>query len=194
MMNYIWAGIMLVSILCGMATGRVSQVSQAMFTGAEDAVTLVLSLLGAMCLWSGIMRVADQGGVTNGLARLFSPLLKKLFPGLPADGKAARAISMNISANLLGMGNAATPLGIAAMQELAKANPSPDTADNRMVTFVVINTASLQLIPSTIAVIRSNYGCATPFDIIPAIVVSSLCALTVGIVMAKLLGRRNRLG
>ncbi len=194
MMNYIWAGIILVSIFCGMATGRISQVSQAMFTGAQDAVTLVISLLGAMCLWSGIMRVADQGGVTNGLARLFSPLLKKLFPGLPKDSKAARAISMNLSANLLGMGNAATPLGIAAMQELAKSNPSTDTADNRMITFVVMNTASLQLIPSTIAVIRANYGCEAPFDIIPAIIVSSLCALTVGIIMAKLLERRKSLG
>lgn len=194
MMNYIWAGIILVSIFCGMATGRISQVSQAMFTGAQDAVTLVISLLGAMCLWSGIMRVADQGGVTNGLARLFSPLLKKLFPGLPKDSKAARAISMNLSANLLGMGNAATPLGIAAMQELAKSNPSTDTADNRMITFVVMNTASLQLIPSTIAVIRANYGCEAPFDIIPAIIVSSLCALTVGIIMTKLLERRKSLG
>ena len=194
MMNYIWAGIILVSIFCGMATGRISQVSQAMFTGAQDAVTLVISLLGAMCLWSGIMRVADQGGVTNGLARLFSPLLKKLFPGLPKDSKAARAISMNLSANLLGMGNAATPLGIAAMQELAKSNPSTDTADNRMITFVVMNTASLQLIPSTIAVIRANYGCEAPFDIIPAIIVSSLCAVTVGIIMAKLLERRKSLG
>ena len=181
MMNYIWAGIILVSIFCGMATGRISQVSQAMFTGAQDAVTLVISLLGAMCLWSGIMRIADQGGVTNGLARLFSPLLKKLFPGLPKDSKAARAISMNLSANLLGMGNAATPLGIVAMQELA-------------ITFVVMNTASLQLIPSTIAVIRANYGCEAPFDIIPAIIVSSLCALTVGIIMAKLLERRKSLG
>ena len=194
MMNYIWAGIILVSIFCGMATGRISQVSQAIFTSAQDAVTLVISLLGAMCLWSGIMRVADQGGVTNGLARLFSPLLKKLFPGLPKDSKAARAISMNLSANLLGMGNAATPLGIAAMQELAKSNPSTDTADNRMITFVVMNTASLQLIPSTIAVIRANYGCEAPFDIIPAIIVSSLCALTVGIIMAKLLERRKSLG
>lgn len=194
MMNYIWAGIILVSIFCGMATGRISQVSQAMFTGAQDAVTLVISLLGAMCLWSGIMRIADQGGVTNGLARLFSPLLKKLFPGLPKDSKAARAISMNLSANLLGMGNAATPLGIVAMQELAKSNPSTDTADNRMITFVVMNTASLQLIPSTIAVIRANYGCEAPFDIIPAIIVSSLCALTVGIIMAKLLERRKSLG
>ena len=193
MMNYIWAGIMLVSIFCGAATGRIAQVSQAMFTGADDAVSLVISLLGAMCLWSGIMRVAEQGGITNGLARLFSPILKRLFPGLPANSKAARAISMNISANLLGMGNAATPLGITAMQELAKENPHSDTADNRMITFVVMNTASLQLIPSTIAVIRANYGCATPFDIIPAIIFSSLCALTVGVMMAKLLERRKDL-
>ncbi len=194
MMNAIWAGIMIVSILCGAATGRISQVSQAMFTGASDAVSLVISLLGAMCLWSGMMRVADQGGITNALARLFRPVLRLLFPGLPPDGKAARAISMNISANLLGMGNAATPLGIAAMQELARDNRGSDTASNHMVTFVVMNTACLQLIPSTIAVIRSNYGCQTPFDIIPAIVVSSLCALAVGIVMAKLLGRRKALG
>lgn len=192
MMNYIWAGMLIVSILCGFATGRTSEVTEAMFSGASDAVTLVISLLGSMCLWSGLMAVAEHAGITRQLAKLFSPLLRLLFPTLKRDSPAARAISMNISANLLGMGNAATPLGITAMKELAKDSRTPGIADERMITFVVMNTACLQLIPSTIAVIRSNFGCRTPFDIIPPIVISSLTALTAGLVLVKLLGRRKR--
>lgn len=191
MMNYIWTGLMLVSILCGFATNRTAEVTAAMFSGANDAVTLVIALLGSMCLWSGIMGVAERAGATKFLARVFSPLLRLLFPTLPADSPAARAISMNISANLLGMGNAATPLGITAMKELAKDSPVKGVADNRMITFVVMNTASLQIIPSTIAVIRSNYGCQTPFDIIVPIILSSIAALTVGMIMVKMLERRN---
>ena len=188
MMNYVWAGIMVVSIICAMATGRLNEVTTAMFSGAGEAVTLVISLAGAMCLWSGLMRIADQAGLTQKLAKSFRPILKLLFPSLPPESEAAKAISMNVSANLLGMGNAATPFGICAMQELSKRSGSPEVATDDMITFVVMNTASIQLIPTTIAMIRTSYGSAAPFDLMPAIWITSVAALSVGIVMTRMLG------
>jgi len=179
---------MLVSIVCAMATGRVNEVSTAMLSGAGDAVTLVIALTGAMCLWSGLMRIADQSGLTGKLAKSFSPILRILFPNLPSDGETAKAISMNVSANLLGMGNAATPFGIAAMKELARSAGDPETATDEMITFVVINTASIQLIPTTVAMLRSAAGSATPFDLMPAIWITSVSALIVGILMTRILG------
>ena len=197
MMNYIWAGIMLVSIVCALATGRSNEITAAMFSGAGDAVTLVIALAGAMCLWSGFMRIADKAGITKAIAKLFSPLLRLLFPGLPTQSRAAKAMSMNISANLLGMGNAATPFGITAMKELAAISETPGEADDRMITFVVMNTASLQLIPSTIAMIRATYGRAAPFDIMPAIWLTSVASLASGLAMTYILrqtyGRMGRL-
>ncbi len=186
MMNYVWAGIMLVSIICAMATGRVNEVTTAMFSGAGSAVTLVISLAGAMCLWSGLMKIADRAGLTKKLAKSFSPIMHLLFPGLEPDSDAAKAISMNVSANLLGMGNAATPFGIAAMKELAKRSGNPETATDDMVTFVVMNTASIQLIPTTIAMMRASAGSTTPFDLMPAIWITSVSALFVGILMTRI--------
>ena len=128
------------------------------FAGAGEAVTLVIALAGAMCLWGGLMRIADCAGLTKKLAKSFSPFLRLLFPSLEPESEAAQAISMNLSANLLGMGNAATPFGIAAMKELAKRSPYPEVATDEMITFVVMNTASVQLIPATVAMLRSAAG------------------------------------
>ena len=191
MMNYIWAGLMVASILCAVITGRMDEVSNSILAGAGAGVELAISLLGGMCLWGGIMKIAEEGGVTRLIARALSPVLSFLFPGIQKGGEAAGAISMNISANLLGMGNAATPLGIKAVQALKKEGRVTDTADNRMIMFVVINTASIQLIPATVAMLRAQAGCATPLDILPATWISSIVALTVGIAAAKLLERRK---
>lgn len=191
MMNYIWAGLMLVSILCALITGRMDQVSSSILTGAGAGVELSISLLGGMCLWGGIMKIAEEGGVTRLIAKALSPVLSFLFPGIQKGGEAAGAISMNFSANLLGMGNAATPLGIRAIQALKKEGGVVDAADNRMIMFVVINTASIQLIPATIAMLRAQAGCVTPLDILPATWISSIAALTVGIAVAKILERRK---
>lgn len=188
MMNYVWAGIMLLSIVCAMATGRVNEISAAMFAGAGEAVTLVIALAGAMCLWSGLMRIADCAGLTKKLAKSFSPFLRLLFPSLEPESEAAQAISMNLSANLLGMGNAATPFGIAAMKELAKRSPYPEVATDEMITFVVMNTASVQLIPATVAMLRSAAGSTAPFELMPAIWITSFCSLFAGILAARLLG------
>lgn len=191
LLNYIWAGLILVSIFCAAATGRMEQLSAAVMSGAAGAVTLVIAMAGMMCAWTGLMKIADESGATLLLSKVLSPVMRMLFPKLKRDSAAVKAMCMNITANLLGLGNAATPLGIAAMKELKKLNPS-QTADDSMVLFVVMNTASIQLIPTFMATLRAQYGAATPFDILPAVWVSSLGALSVGLILAKLLEGRAR--
>lgn len=192
-MNYIWAALILISFFCALATGRMEQLSEAVLAGAANAVELVFAMLGMMCAWTGLMKIADAGGITAILARLFYPLTKRLFPGYAKDGPASKAICMNVTANLLGLGNAATPLGIAAMKEMQKANPDPFVADNGMVMFVVLNTASIQLIPTVMGTIRAKYGSPLPFDILPAVWFASVVSLLIGITVAKLLeGRKSR--
>lgn len=194
MMNTIWAALMLFSFFCAIATGRVSQLSDAVLSGAGNAVELVLAMLGMMCAWTGLMKIADAGGVTILLSKLFYPVTKYLFPKYKKGSPAARAICMNMTANLLGLGNAATPLGIAAMKEMTKVNSNSSVADDSMAMFVVINTASIQLIPTTIGVLRAKYGSATPFDILPAVWAASAVSLIVGILVAKLLENRKKVG
>lgn len=188
MMKWIFACMIIVSTLFGALNGRIGDVSNALIQGSGNAVTLVLSLMGAMCLWGGVMKVADEAGVTDMVAKLLSPITKRLFRGLDTDSPAMKAISMNITANLLGLGNAATPLGIEAMRRMAEDENIKDTASNNMVTFVVLNTASIQLIPTTISVLRLNHGAAAPMDILPAILISSVVSLSVGVMISKLLG------
>lgn len=190
LLNYIWAFMIFFSIVCALATGRMSQLSAAVLSGAGNAVTLVIAMTGMMCAWTGLMKIADGGGVTQLLAKAFSPLIRRLFPSCEKDGPAAKAMCMNITANLLGLGNAATPLGIAAMKELKKKNPT-NTADNAMAMFVVINASSLQLIPTFMATLRAQYGAASPFDILPAVWVTSIGALLAGVTAAKLLEGRS---
>ncbi|MDO4731846.1 MAG: nucleoside recognition domain-containing protein [Clostridia bacterium] len=194
MMNYIWAFIMVISIICALITGRIDEVSQGFLNGAQEAVEIVLQTLGLMCLWSGIMDIADKGGITTVISKLFKPLLKKLFKDVDENKKAFKAICMNITANLLGLGNAATPLGIKAMKELkneAKLDNS-GYATNSMIMFVVINTASLQLIPTMVSSLRIKYGSLNPFDVLPEIWIVSISALIVGISAAKLFERRDK--
>jgi len=188
-MNYIWAGIMAVSLLFGMLNGRMDEITRAVLIGADDGVGLIIALMGGMCLWSGLMSIAEKSGITVYISHAFSPFLRLIFKNLDKNSKAARAICMNMTANLLGLGNAATPLGIEAMKELQKGNPDKNTASDNMVTFVVLNTASLQLIPATVAVLRSKNGAARPFDILPAVWTTTVIVLAVGLITCKLLER-----
>lgn len=193
MMNVIWLLLILISFICAIVTGRMEQLSQAIMEGAGSAVTLVIATGGMMCLWTGLMKIADAGGLTALLAKIFSPVMRRLFPDYPPDSPAMKAICMNITANLLGLGNAATPFGLAAMREMQKERADPDskTANNSMVLFVVMNTASIQLIPTFMGTIRMQYGSAAPFDILPAVWITSICGLLVGIVMVYLLRRKK---
>ncbi len=193
MMNFIWAFLLIVSFICAIVTGRMPQLSQAVMDGAENAVSLVIATMGMMCVWTGLMKIAEQGGLTALLAKLFSPIFRRLFPDYDKDSPAAKAICMNLTANLLGLGNAATPLGIAAMKEMqaARLDPSSHTANNSMVMFVVMNTASIQLIPTFMATLRAQYGSKAPFDLLPAIWIASIVSLLVGFIIAKLLQGRT---
>ena len=189
MLNKIWCGMMLVSIGVAFATGRTQELTAAMNEGAQAAVTLSVSMLGMMCAWTGIMHMAEQAGFVNKLAKLFSPVIRRLFPDFAEEPSVQNKMAMNFSANLLGLGNAATPLGVAAMKEMARLHPG-DTPCRGTMLFVVINTASLQLIPTYAATLRGNYGSANPYDILPAVWMVSLLSLTVCIVAAKWMERR----
>ena len=144
MLNKVWAAMIAVSVFCALATGRMQQLSEAVLAGAGNAVQLIFGMMGMMCAWTGLMKIADAGGLTAILSRLLAPVLRRLFPAYPPESPAAKAICMNITANLLGLGNAATPMGLAAMKEMAAQNRGSHVADNSMVMFVVLNTASLQ--------------------------------------------------
>ena len=169
-----------------------AQVSAAAMTGCGEAVTLAISLAGTICLWSGVMKIAERSGLTDLLSRAFLPITTRLFPNLPRKGKAMGAITMNMAANLLGLGNAATPLGLAAMRELEREAGHPAVATDAMITFVVLNTASLQLIPTTNAYLRLAAGSQNPMEILPAVWMASAGSIAVGVMVARVLGRRGR--
>lgn len=188
-MSLLFCMMILLSVILGLMNGRAAEVSGAAISGSAQSVELMLKLLGGICMWSGVMRVADDAGLTEKLSAVFSPILRLLFPGMRPGSPAAKAISMNMAANLMGLGNAATPLGIAAMRELQKSARVAGTATNHMVTFVVLNTASLQLIPATTAMLRMDAGSAHPLDILPGVWIASLVSVVVGVGCAALLRR-----
>lgn len=190
MMNWIWFALIALSVIIGALNGRMNQVSQAAIGGASDAVSLFLILLATICLWNGLMNIAQKAGITKALAKLLSPVTKRLFPQVKPGSAGMQAISMNIVANFLGLGNAATPLGLAAMKEMSKGKQlKKRTATDSMAMFVVVNTASIQLIPTTIAALRIKHGAAAPFDILPCIWISSVVTVFVGIITAKTLSK-----
>lgn len=188
-MNYIFGFLILAAVVCGMITGQGQQLSNGVISGAETGVELMLTMAGMLMLWSGIMEIAARAGLTKMLGRVLSPILNFLFKNVPKSSKALNFISMNVSANLLGLGNAATPLGLSAMGELKKLNGNREEASNDMVTFVVMNTASIQFVPTMVGTLRQSYGSAAPFEILPCVWISSACALAVGLTLAKILGR-----
>ena len=192
-MSWIWGGMVILSLLFGAATGRIDAVSEAALSGAQNAVELSLSMAGVLCLWSGIMEIMRVCGLTDGLARAFRPLMRRLLPEASRDSETLAAVSANVSANLLGLGNAATPLGIQAARRMARG--CGGVASDELCRLVVLNTASIQLLPTTIASVRAAAGCKTPFDILPAVWLSSVLSVTAGLTAAWLLylaGRRRQ--
>lgn len=195
MLNYIWSAMVAGSVLCALFLGNTDELAQALIDSGADAVSLLMTLAGVMCLWSGLMKIAQESGITNLCAKLFAPLLRLLFPRVDKNSEAFGCITMNITANLLGLGNTATPFGIRAMEELKKLGGG-DAATDEMVVFVVMNTASLQLLPTMLGSLRQTYGSTAPFEIVPAVWLSSACALTVALTIAiagNKIGRRRRL-
>ncbi len=192
MLNYIWIFMILFSFICAVFNGTMSQLSSAILESCSDAVSLCIKLLGSMCLWCGIMNVAEKSGLCDCFAKMLSPILKKLFPDSKNDNSIMKAVSMNVAANVLGLGNAATPLGIRAVKEMNRLNPDKQSATLDMMTFVVINTAALKIVPSTVATLRSAAGAENPMDIILCVWVSSAFALASAVVSVKLFGRFSR--
>jgi len=184
-MSWIWAGSLLVSILFSIFTGQGSRLAAAVMTGAQTGVTLGISMAGSICLWTGVGKLMGRIGITDSLSHLLRPILTKLFPEAKADAALARDLSANICANFLGLGNAATPMGISAAKRMARGG----TATDGLCRLIVLNTASIQLIPANVAAVRVSLGCAAPFDILPAVWVTSLCSTGLGVAMAVLLGK-----
>ena len=195
MMKYIMTGMIVLSLIFAAVTGRVSELSTAFLEECTGAVELAVSLIGIIALWSGIMRVAQGSGLTEKLAKLSAPLLSRLFGGLSRSGKAMQYITLNITANILGLGNASTPFGIAAMREIEKEenSPTPELASRNMITLTVMNTASLQLIPTTAAALRLRYGSGAPMEILPCVWITSVCALAAALIACRVFGGRRRL-
>lgn len=190
-MTILWVGMIVLSLVCGLLTGNGEAVGAAAVSGAAQGVELCLSMAGLLCLWTGVMEVMRRSGLAEKLSRLLRPFLRRLFPAFAGNGQEDRAvmdaISANLSANFLGLGNAATPLGLEASRLMARRTPG--VASDALCMFVVCNTASLQLIPTTVAGVRSAAGCRTPFDILPAVWLASVLSIATGITAAKLFAR-----
>lgn len=185
-MSWIFTGIVGISIMFALLTGHGAELAAAIPKGAQSGITLAISMAGAICLWSGVGKLMEKAGFTAFLCRLFSPLLHRVFPSTKTDAILAGDLSANICANFLGLGNAATPMGIRAARRLAVGK---DYAGNELCRLIVLNTASIQLIPATVAAVRTSLGCATPFDILPAVWITSLCSAGLGLIAAWGLGK-----
>ncbi len=191
-MKYLLGIIPMISVLFGLFNGRSSDMTSAILESAGDAVTLAISLCGIMCFWCGMMKVAEKAGLVSTVARLLSPVLGLLFRGLEKGGRAMQLISMNITANILGLGNASTPLGISAMQAIAEEEGSSDSASDNMIMLTVLNTASLQIVPATAAAMRTAAGADDPMDILPCVWIVSLYCAAVTISAVRIMGKLSR--
>jgi len=189
MLNYIWFALIIIALVVGAVNGKIEDVTKAAFEYAGIAVEIAIGLVGIMALWLGIMNIAQQAGMVKVLARAIKPISKRLFPEIPPEHPAMGAMILNIAANWLGLSNAATPLGLKAMEELQKINEVKDTASNAMATFLALNTASITLIPATIIAVRTTLGSADPAEIIGTTIFASGCACIVAVTATKLLQR-----
>ena len=187
-MSWIFTGMLFGSVLFAALSGHGGALSAAAVEGAQAGVTLALSIAGAVCLWSGVGKLMEKIGVTASLSRLLSPVLGRIFPSTKKDARLAGSLSANVCANFLGLGNAATPMGIAAVRRL-KDPEEPTLATDEMCRLIVLNTASIQFLPTNVAAVRSALGCASPFDILPAVWVSSLLSASLGVLAAWCLGK-----
>ena len=184
-MSWIWSGIILISIVFSWLTGSGKDLSASVLQGAQAGAALAISMAGSICLWSGVGNLMEKTGMTDSLSRWLKPVLGIFFPGTKQDPALARDISANICANFLGLGNAATPMGISAAKRMA----SGKTASDELCRLIVLNSASIQLIPANVAALRTSLGCSDPFDILPAVWITSLCSAGLGLAAAFALGK-----
>lgn len=189
MLNYIWAGLLLFGFITAIINGRVDIATKAAMDSAKAGVNLGIELIGVVCLWNGLMAVAEKGGLVKAFTKALTPLMKIIFPEIPQKHRAVGAMVMNMAANFFGLGNAATPFGLKAMTELQKLNKDKETATDAMCMFLVINTATLQLVPATVIALRSAAGSVNPTEIMLPIWISSIAAFTCGIIICKLFAK-----
>lgn len=190
-MSWIWIGILGLSLACGLILNNGSAIAAAIPQGAQSGVTLAISIAGSICLWSGVGKLMERAGMTRLLSKLLSPVLRRVFPSTQKDELASHYLCANICANFLGLGNAATPMGIQAAKRLKDPN-RPHVATDELCRLIVLNTASIQLIPANVAAVRSALGAASPFDILPAVWITSLCSAGLGLLAAWGLGAMMR--
>ena len=190
-MSWVWTGILAVSLLCALLTGHGAALASGVLQGAQNGITLSVTLAGSICLWTGVGKLMEHAGITGLLSKLLRPLLHKAFPSTKKDPILANTLSGNICANFLGLGNAATPMGIQAVMRM-KDPANRELATNEMCRLIVLNTASIQLIPANVAAVRAGLGAAAPFDILPAVWITSLCSAGLGLCAAILLGKAWR--
>lgn len=189
MMNYIWGAMVVFSFIAAMFSGNMQALSDSVINGGQDAINLVIKLTGMMCLWGGIMKIAEKAEITKLICKALSPIFTLLYKDVDKKSKTAEAMSMNITANLLGLGNAATPLGLEAMRRMQEANPDKTRATDDMVVFVVMNSAAMRLIPTTVATLRTQFGSESPMEIMPATWLSTILSLFAGVMTAKLVSK-----
>ena len=187
MLNILWPIFIIISIIYAIFSGNLEKLNQSIFQSTESAVNLTLTLIGMTCLWSGIMEVASKTNVIEYLSKILKPIVKKLFPNITSNNKSYNNIIMNIVANILGLGNAATPLGLKAMSELQKENEDKEKLSDSMMMLIVLNTASLQIIPTTVIAIRNSLGSENPTKIIFPVWISTICAAIVGVLFCKII-------
>lgn len=192
MVGYIWAGLIGIGIIYSLLSGNIGVINDSILTNANEALDLILNLLPIIVLWTGILKIAEVSGLLDKFAKLLSPFLSKLFPDVPKNNKALGYISSNIAANMLGLGSAATPAGLKAMNELQKINPEKDTASTPMITFLVLNTAGVTLIPTTILALRVAYNSASPGEIILPAILSTACSSIAGLTLDYFIRKRNK--
>lgn len=191
-MGFLLFLLIFVAVAYSCLAGTADELSRAVISGGSDAVGLVLSLAGTMAVWGGIMRVAERSGLTDALTKILKPFLRLIFRGLKKKSAALSAIAMNLTANLLGLGNAATPLGIEAMKLLEKEEQPNDKASPNMVKLAVMNACSVELIPATVAALRAGAGSLSPMEILPCVLVTSVCSLSAALLTAEVLEWRKK--
>lgn len=192
MLNKIWPIFIIISFIYAFFSGNIDKVNSGIFESTKSAVELSLTFLGTMCLWNGIMKIAYNSKLINKIVKILNPIIKKLFPEIKKDEKIKKEVSMNIIANIFGLGNAATPLGIKAMTSMQEVNKKKDTLSNSMMMFIVINTASLQIIPTTVIAIRTSLNSSNPTSIVVPVWVATLFSIIAGIFITKILIKRGK--
>lgn len=186
MVNYIWAALIVIGAAIGLLTGNAQAVSEAAINGAKDAALLCVSLIGAYALWLGVLNIANEAGLVKALAKKMRRVIRLLFPGLP-DGPASGYITLNIVANMLGMGNAATPFGLKAMKELQKLNPDKQRASDPMCMFLIVNASSVQILPLTVIALRSAAGSEAPAEIVLSALIVTFVSAAVAVIAGKIM-------